>query len=154
MVYVTRHSTLFVSSDITLLPWLILAQTYRRLVNISLISELMISQSGIHCCPVLDNFGKKGCRGPLAVFGARSNRLARWRLHKQRGKHLAGTRPPRRSLALHPIPDGASLNLCYRRKPCFGLGDLLSLQPISALDQSRFTHLGFLIDARLAELAG
>jgi hypothetical protein len=115
IVYVTRYSALFVSSDITLLPWLILAQTYRRLVNISLFSKLMIVQSGIHCCPVLDNFVKKGCRGALAVFGARSNRLARWRLHKQRGKHLAGTRPPRRSLALNPIPDGVNLNLCYRR---------------------------------------
>jgi hypothetical protein len=118
------------------------------MANISLFSELMIGQSGIHCCPVLDNFGKKGCRGALAVFGARSNRLARWRLHKQRGKHLAGTRPPRRSLALHPIPDGVNLNLCL------GLGDLLSLQPISAFDQYRFTHFGFLSDARLAELAG
>ncbi len=74
----------------------------------------MIGQSGIHCCPVLDNFGKKGCRGALAVFGACSNRLARWRLYKQRGKHLAGTArslPPQavpafRSADCDPLPEG------------------------------------------------
>jgi hypothetical protein len=75
----------------------------------------MIGQSGIYCCPVLDNFGKKGCRGVLAVFGARSNRLVCWRLRKQRGKHLAGIWPLRRSLALHPIPDGVNLNLRHGR---------------------------------------
>jgi len=77
----------------------------------------MVGQSGIHCCPVLDNFGKKGCRDALAVFGARSNRLARWRLHKQRGKQLAGTArslPPQavpafRSAACEPLPEGQSL---------------------------------------------
>jgi hypothetical protein len=77
----------------------------------------MIGPSGIHCCPVLDNFGKKGCRGALAVFGARSNRLARWRLRKQRGKHLAGTArslPPQavpafRSADYEPLPGGQLL---------------------------------------------
>jgi hypothetical protein len=34
------------------------------------VNFLMISQSGVNCRSVLDNFGKKGARAALAVFGA------------------------------------------------------------------------------------
>src|SRR4030095_10753975 len=61
-------------------------ETVRRpRFQISLFSELMIGQSGIYCCPVLDNCGKKGCRGALAVFGARSGSLL---LNRQPAKHF------------------------------------------------------------------
>jgi hypothetical protein len=63
----------------------------------------------------IGQFREERLQGAIAVFGARYSRLALWRLHKQRGKPLAGTRPPRRWLALHPIPDGVNLNLRYRR---------------------------------------
>jgi hypothetical protein len=57
---------LFVSSDITLY--------ISHFSDVIYLPLLMIGQSWIYCCPVLDNFGKKGGRGILAVFGACSNR--------------------------------------------------------------------------------